>query len=85
MRIGKVLECYYGKLYSREASYIPVMMKTTPMETRVEEVKDISLNAKIHKFMLRLMGRHEVVDEMEVKDWIPEALIMRTTTPRSFW
>lgn len=78
-----VLQCFYGQLTACRTSFIPIKTTTSTSSSVTaetndqDESKDISLSAKIHKFLLRLMGMHEIADST-CKQWIPEALIVPT-------
>lgn len=79
-KMGEVLECHYGKLKSEAASFIPVKVPL-PSASVNEKSSSSSLSfaAQMHSLLLKLIGKHDVD---EVKEWIPEALIMPRTTTR---
>lgn len=78
-KMGKVLECFYGKLKSEAASFIPVKVPLPSTTSVDEESSSLSFAAKMHSLLLKLIGKHDL---HEVKEWVPQALIMPRTTTR---
>lgn len=71
-KMGKVLECYYGRLKSKVTSFIPTKVPLAlPSTTQDEKTSTLSFAAQMHKFLMKMIGKY---DDDE-KEWIPEALI----------
>lgn len=88
LKMGKVLECHYGKLKSEAASFIPVKAPLMPPSSTSVNGKSsssssaskLSFGAQMHKFLMNLVGKYGVIEE--IKEWQPEALIIPRTTTR---
>lgn len=80
--MGRTLECYYGKLKSESASFIPVKVTPPLPSTSAVKVKSsLSFSAQMHKFLMKLIGYSSEI-ESDAMEWIPEALIMPQTAKR---
>ncbi|KAG5674814.1 hypothetical protein PVAND_004761 [Polypedilum vanderplanki] len=85
-----ILNCYKGELPNSQASFIPT---TTPFPATTTE-KSLSIGAKIHIFLLKLVGKSDVLEKTTIApepdipqlslndSWTPEALTIppETTT-----
>lgn len=83
-----VLNCYEGELPQALAGFIP----TTTAAPAKKKKKELSMGAKVHIFLLHLLGQGEVLETTTVEAeprslgheneiaWIPEALTMPPET-----
>jgi hypothetical protein len=72
-----VLNCYEGLLHSTKASSIPTESATE---------KPMSIGAHIHVFLMKLMGKYDVVEPEN--PWVAEAITIPpepTTTTENYW
>lgn len=72
--MGKVLECYYGKLKSEVISFIPTIEPMTmPSTSSDKKTSTMSFASEVHKFLMKLIGNY---DNGSVKVWEAEALVI---------
>jgi len=91
-----ILECYEGNIDKKHfSSFIPTTTLLPFLHTTTTTVKPLSFGAKAHLFMLKLMGKFEVLEEenptapeiyqlSSFPVWYPEALTIppETTTTK---
>ncbi|KAG5666174.1 hypothetical protein PVAND_017683 [Polypedilum vanderplanki] len=74
----EVLNCYKGKLPENEASFIPTTTTSTEAPFTTTTEKSLSIGAQMHIFMLKLLGKYEVLE----KNKIPEKIESTTEIPK---
>lgn len=82
-----ILNCQKGSLPKHLESFIPT---TSSRPTTTQAPKPLSIRAKAHIFLLKLMGRHEVLEKettttetypfTQLDAWHPEALTISPET-----
>jgi hypothetical protein len=87
---GSILDCHDGKLPKNQTSFIPTTTSTTEYPIFTTTPKPLSLSANVHIFLLKMMGKSEVLETTTQESfpypdsnaWHPEALTFPIETTR---
>jgi len=85
------VNCHEGKLPKSQTSFIPTTSTTTEYSFFSTTPKPLSFNANVHVFLLKLMGKSDVLETTTPESfpytdsnaWHPEALTMPPETTRT--